>query len=137
VAAQLVTFSAFFRNILGFYIVISKKISNKENLLFYQRYARLHLSFHFDFSSPLFSSIDFSSEAYFAVLYTKHSLYNFTFLWYEGLKTVEAFSSAICLLLTIVVAAIISIIFLYEPFTLTLVLGSLLMCVGIWIVGTR
>jgi len=38
----------------GFYIAISKKISEqrKQNFLFYQRYARLHFSFHFDFFFP-------------------------------------------------------------------------------------
>ena len=121
----------------GFYIVISKKISNKESKTLFFINAMLIYTFLFIllFSSPFLHSIDLNLEVYFAVLYTSIICTILPFLlWYEGLKTVEASSSAVYLLLTIVVATIISVLFLCESLTLTLVLGALLICVGIWLV---
>jgi len=124
----------------GLYIVISKRISNRENETFFFINVMLiyTLIFILIFSSPFLRPIEFNFEVFFAVLYTGFYCTVLPFLlWYEGLKIVEASSSATYLLLTIVVATIISIIFLRESLTLTLVLGALLICVGIWLVETR
>ncbi len=124
----------------GFYIVISKKISNQESnsLSFISAMLMYTFLFTLIFSFPLLVPVDFSFEVYFAILYTSIFCTILPFLlWYEGLKTIQASSSATYLLLTIIVAAIISITLLSESFTLTLVFGAILICVGIWIVETK
>jgi len=124
----------------GFYIVISKMISNQESnsLSFISAMLTYTLLFILFFSLPLIVPVNFSSEVYFAILYTSIFCTILPFLlWYEGLKTIEASSSATYLLLTIIVAAIIGITLLSESFTSTLVFGALLICIGIWIVETK
>ncbi len=121
----------------GLYIVISKRILNKENETLFFINVMLIYTFIFIlmFSSPFLRPIELNFEVFVAVLYIGFFCTVLPFLlWYEGLKTVEASSSATYLLLTIVVATIISIIFLRESLTLTLVLGALLICLGIWLV---
>lgn len=124
----------------GFYIVISKMISSQESnsLSFISAMLTYTLLFILFFSLPLIVPVNFSSEVYFAILYTSIFCTILPFLlWYEGLKTIEASSSATYLLLTIIVAAIIGITLLSESFTSTLVFGALLICIGIWIVETK
>lgn len=124
----------------GVHTVVSKKISKKEDKSFLFIGAMLLYTFIFIsmFSSPFLHSIDFNLETCFAVLYISIFCTVLPFiLWYEGLKTIEASSSVTYLLLTIIVATIISIIFLHETLTLTLMLGAFLICAGIWLVETR
>ncbi|MGQ4832717.1 MAG: DMT family transporter [Candidatus Asgardarchaeia archaeon] len=125
-----------------FYIILNKKfaISGYDSIVFMavmMIYTSITLQVIY-LGIMLFgmaTTISFSVEAVVAVLYT--GLINTVLaflLWYEGLKYIEATTSSVYLLIEILVAAIISIIFLGEIITFYIALGGILLGIGIYLV---
>ncbi len=120
----------------GVYTVISKKTSKpKENSLLFTSTMLLYTFLAvFTFSMPFFHLKILPLKIWLSVLYISIFCTAIPFLlWYEGLKRIEASSSAVYLLFMIIVATILSIFFLLEPFTPMIGIGSLLVGGGIWL----
>ncbi len=133
----------FFAGIIWtFYIILNKKFaSSGYNSIVFMATMMIYTSIPLQLiylGAILFGvnvSVTFSFEALAAVLYT--GLVNTVLaflLWYEGLKYVEATTSSVYLLIEILVAAIISIIFLGEIITTYIALGGILLGIGIYLV---
>jgi drug/metabolite transporter (DMT)-like permease len=86
------------------------------------------------FSGQKFLSLTF--EAWIAIVYTAVMCWIVPYLlWTKALKTISAIASAIILLNEILVATIISIVFLKEVITITFIAGSIFIIIAIQLVS--
>jgi len=86
------------------------------------------------FSGQKILSLNF--EAWIAIIYTATMCWIIPYyLWIRGLKTISAITSAIILLNEILVATIISIVFLKEVMNITFIAGSIFIIIAIQLVS--
>jgi drug/metabolite transporter (DMT)-like permease len=86
------------------------------------------------FSGQKFLSLTF--EAWIAIMYTAIMCWIIPYLlWTKAMKTISAITSAIILLNEILVATIVSIVFLKEVMTIAFIAGSIFIIIGILLVS--
>lgn len=124
----------------GFYTVYSKKKTNPASHTLVFTCSMLVYTFLsvFFLSLPFLTVSTIQTNLWLGIGYLSIFCTALPFLmWYEGLKQIEASSSAIYLLLMIVTAALLSIIVLSEQLTPYIALGSTVICIGIWVTEQR
>ena len=126
--------------IWGIYIILNKKSAVQRlkaipfmgSVIFYTALTLLLTDLLFS-PLPVFFVI-LSVESIFAIVYTALFTTFIAFLlWYEGLKWINATSSSLYLLLEVLVAAVISMIFLSEQILLFTFMGGILLGIGIYL----
>ena len=126
--------------IWGIYIILNKKsaiqrlkaIPFMSSVIFYTTLTLLFADLFFS-PIPVFL-VTLSPESIFAIVYTALFTTLIAFLlWYEGLKWLNATSSSLYLLLEVLVAAILSVLFLSEQLVTFTIIGGILLGIGIYL----
>lgn len=115
-------------------LVIAKEDSLVESTTWISLLTVMPILMFAPFSGQRISALTF--EAWIAIIYTATICWIIPYyLWTRGLKTISAITSAIILLNEILVATIISIVFLKEVMTTTFIAGSIFIIVAIQLVS--